>query len=389
MTNKTQCPNCLTVYFITDEQYQRSKGRVRCGTCRQPFSASFLADNESIYNTASEPSDPPSNSKEAERSAYEAARDDLAQNTLPASSIPPSQAKEISRLISKGDEQLDSWGSSESNEEEERSISDNEPDAPDLAKQVDNLVGEKIFHESQELPPAADGIEYTDKETIENEESEPQQATASVSNAENKSFSEEVSDTGDSEPLLLDEPFYLDGKRPRGKLYRWLGRPILALIIFLIFAVLLIALGYQLWLRQALPILENEALADKVVPYIEPLKSELDERLGFQLPVRRDLANLRLVSARIEPHPTRSSTTLLKVTILNRSAIAQPFPSMELALTDEGGRLVSRRSLSPEDYLHNNRLQNKVRPNELRQITVELLTFPKQAHGYELKLLSK
>jgi hypothetical protein len=60
---------------------------------------------------------------------------------------------------------------------------------------------------------------------------------------------------------------------------------------------------------------------------------------------------------------------------------------LELTLTDEGGRLVSRRSLSPDDYLHNNRLQNRMRANELRQVVIELLAFPKQAHGYELKLL--
>ena len=37
--NKTQCPNCLTDYTISDEQLRLSQGKVRCGKCLEQFDA--------------------------------------------------------------------------------------------------------------------------------------------------------------------------------------------------------------------------------------------------------------------------------------------------------------------------------------------------------------
>jgi hypothetical protein len=234
---------------------------------------------------------------------------------------------------------------------------DSENTAPDLATQVEILVGKKIL--------------------------------ATKSATQTDGWSAQTETQTDSEPLVLDEPFYLDGRRPRGVFYRWIVRPLMALVVLVAFLVLAVVLMYQLWLRQAVPALESEALAEKARPYLEPITAALDEHFDFRLPVRRDLVNLRLLAARTEPHPSRPSTILLKVSIVNKSTIAQPFPWMELVLMDENGRLVSRRALAPDDYLHNNRVARQIRANELRQVTIELLSFPKQAHGYELRLLNK
>ncbi|MFT4630851.1 MAG: hypothetical protein ACI8PV_001982, partial [Dinoroseobacter sp.] len=35
------------------------------------------------------------------------------------------------------------------------------------------------------------------------------------------------------------------------------------------------------------------------------------------------------------------------------------------------------------------RLENTINANELKRVTIELLAFPKQAHGFELRLLNK
>jgi hypothetical protein len=183
--------------------------------------------------------------------------------------------------------------------------------------------------------------------------------------------------------------FTLGRKPPRNALSRWLLTPVLVLLSI----ILLLILVWQLWMRQSLPWLDQwldqTQLVQRAAPYVEPLKNELEERLDVEFPERRDLPNLRLVSARVEPHPVRPSTTLLKVSLVNRSSIAQSFPWLELVLYDVDGRLVSRRTLSPVDYLHNNRVSNLIRANELRPVTIELLAFPRQAHGYELKIIER
>ena len=167
-------------------------------------------------------------------------------------------------------------------------------------------------------------------------------------------------------------------------LNRWVYGPLLGLVALVLIAVL----GYQLWLKQATPLLESPQLATVLEPVISPLKQQL-QKYAVTLPERRNLNQLELLSARTEAHPTRSSTILLRASLINRAKISQPFPWLELSLTDEDGRLVSRRAISPKDYLHNNRTENRINANELKQVTIELLAFPKQAHGFELRLLNK
>ena len=167
-------------------------------------------------------------------------------------------------------------------------------------------------------------------------------------------------------------------------LNRWVYGPLLGLVALVLIAVL----GYQLWLKQATPLLESPQLATVLEPVISPLKQQL-QKYAVSLPERRNLNQLELLSARTEAHPTRSSTILLRASLINRAKISQPFPWLELSLTDEDGRLVSRRAISPKDYLHNNRTENRINANELKQVTIELLAFPKQAHGFELRLLNK
>lgn len=181
---------------------------------------------------------------------------------------------------------------------------------------------------------------------------------------------------------IEDEDYPIDfGKTTKhSALSRWAYSPLLGLVALLLTA----ALSYQLWLKQAVPILESTQLATA----LQPIKQQL-QKYAVVLPERRNLKQLELLSARTEAHPTRSSTILLRASLINRAKISQPFPWLELSLTDEDGRLVSRRALAPNDYLHNNRLENLINANELKRVTIELLAFPKQAHGFELRMLNK
>jgi len=80
---------------------------------------------------------------------------------------------------------------------------------------------------------------------------------------------------------------------------------------------------------------------------------------------------------------------LLKISIINHAKIRQQLPWLEMSLMDADGRLVSRRNLSPSDYVYQNATDDLIGARELKKITIELLSFPKQATGYELKILNK
>ncbi|RBP53644.1 zinc-ribbon and DUF3426 domain-containing protein [Arenicella xantha] len=166
--------------------------------------------------------------------------------------------------------------------------------------------------------------------------------------------------------------------------FRWLAI-LLGLLLILLFSATLL---YQLWLKQWIKPNDSGRFDTAMQAVIDPLVEQLATR-NIELPVRRDLSQLELVSARTETHPTRPSTTLLRVSMINRASITQPLPWLELALRNSEGQLVSRRNLSPRDYLYNNKTTADIGPNQLKKVTIELLAFPKQVTGYELKIISR
>jgi predicted Zn finger-like uncharacterized protein len=183
--------------------------------------------------------------------------------------------------------------------------------------------------------------------------------------------------------VTVDSPFQLD-RKPKVRSYAWLLVPPLLMII----AALAITLTYQLWMKQILVLKNHSFVQKKLAELSVPLTKKLAEYEVF-LPVRRNLSKLELASAHTDAHPTRSSTTLLKISIINHAQIEQPLPWIEVALTNADGHLVSRRKLSPNDYVYQNATNTSIGARELKKVTIELLSFPKQATGYEVKMLSK
>ena len=133
---------------------------------------------------------------------------------------------------------------------------------------------------------------------------------------------------------------------------------------------------------------DNAAVRNVIEPVATPIRQKLED-YNVVFPDRKNLNGLQLLAADVEAHASRASTILLRVSLINRAKISQALPTLELTLTDADGRLVSRRSLKPEDYLYNNRTANTIGSNELKKVTIELLAFPKQATGYELRILGE
>lgn len=198
---------------------------------------------------------------------------------------------------------------------------------------------------------------------------------------------------GQTQADLVTEPFELDRnvkiKRSFGAR---LGSLLIAIPLLVIVLLLLVALVYQLWLRQVIVLDEQSSVQQSAKEKITQITTPIVEKLyGYDvvLPSRRNLSQLELASAHTEAHPTRPSTTLLRISIINHANIEQPLPWLEMSLSDAEGRLVSRRSLSPRDYVYQNETDNIIGARELKKVTIELLSFPKKATGFELKILDK
>jgi hypothetical protein len=123
---------------------------------------------------------------------------------------------------------------------------------------------------------------------------------------------------------------------------------------------------------------------------VEPVASTAAEQISriVALPSKTRVGELELVSAKLSEHPTRSATSLLQIRILNHVTFEQKLPSLQLTLFDTDGRIISRRVLNPDLYTHNNNTSSNIKARELKTISIELLDFPKNTEGYEIKVIS-
>lgn len=378
MTNRTQCPNCLTNYYISDQQFRRCRGKVRCGNCKQTFNAVLISEEDA-----------------------KAKSERLSKRILHAQRQARAEALEKYKQKKEQRKQQEIFFESVSEEKYETSVSQISVDPMTVSLVgLDEVPKPELSPEPPEAKPEVEAkVEIEPKseieakvEKIEQQKAESEQSDQELISKVDQLIEEKLTPNqapvSKTEITIPNKPqrkkFSLDNKQAVSVKTR-AKHGLLLLVTLLLGAVLL----YQLWLRQATPFLERNKLPDSVSKAGDSLTKTLSESYGIELPIRSDLSKMHLVSARTQAHPTRASTTLLVVSLLNKSDIAQPYPWLELSLSDEDGRLVSRRALSPHDYRHNNRLSHLIQPKELRQVTIELLAFPKQAHGFELKLLNK
>lgn len=433
--HNTQCPHCFTTYVISDEQFRVSEGMVRCGTCRERFQARFLKEETST------PKFDPS----------EAFIEPLSADAEQINRPEAEGSDQIIFINSENDTvsniQLASFEdniSNSINSDLSLEIDDNAPITPvDSSKlSAEEMLAnirtkqarekeQKEFIKQQELSlPTTNSDQFSDSfqaiHDLERTESyaatpsieiiNPSEAIVSVtkSNSVNKatldssardSLINQVDSLVDTKlaqsSLLasgaakakkksgnvkdnLKSEFKITEDKRKTSIWTW----VFSLPLLIIISALIVLLVYQLWMKQIIAFDKNSIIQKEIAAVTIPLAQEL-EKVDIKLPVRRNLSQLELLSARTEAHPTRSSTTLLKVDILNRADISQPLPWLEMTLTDADGDLVSLRNLSPNDYIYNNNINNQIGSKELKKITIELLSFPKQATGYELKMLNR
>ena len=75
------------------------------------------------------------------------------------------------------------------------------------------------------------------------------------------------------------------------------------------------------------------------------------ERAGCDLKPPRGTLSIELVQTSVAPHPRYENALRLSAVLVNRAEQAQPYPVMEVSLTDSEGQVLARRSFAPAQYL--------------------------------------
>lgn len=102
----------------------------------------------------------------------------------------------------------------------------------------------------------------------------------------------------------------------------------------------------------------------------------------------QDPRQIELVEVEVAPHPKFNRALSFSAVLVNRAVFSQPFPLLELSLTDTHGTQVVRRTFKPEEYLSQPALVAQgMSPNVAVSARLEF-TQPEPAAGYEVQLVS-
>lgn len=126
------------------------------------------------------------------------------------------------------------------------------------------------------------------------------------------------------------------------------------------------------------------------VPATRGALNEACRLLGCEVPLPRQLKLLSIDSYEVRADPRREGVIVLNAVIRNRAPFAQAYPALQFALTDDSGRDLVSRVLSPREYLEAGSAENLIGKgidaSGDASLTVYLDTSRTRANGYRLEL---
>lgn len=182
------------------------------------------------------------------------------------------------------------------------------------------------------------------------------------------------------EPAIADDQTQLiqnlNQGRNKSELPVWVGKYSLLATISVLFIILLGQVGYF--------------YMDKLV-HITPLKPLLEAGCrvaGCTVPEIQNIGEIDQLSSRLTPLAGRDGGFKVSSILVNRAIRSQPFPALELTLTDRAGNMISRRVVTRDQYLAKEK-STVMMPNEAVDINIRFRTPSIRVDGFELRPVSQ
>lgn len=121
-------------------------------------------------------------------------------------------------------------------------------------------------------------------------------------------------------------------------------------------------------------------------PTLRPWLDAACLRLSCRLPVRTDLSQIALVSRDVRPHPSQANALIISATMLNRASFVQPYPIVEITLSDLDEQRVAMRRVAPQEYQMDARvLARGLTPGATATFEIEVEDPGRNAVAFEFK----
>ncbi len=389
----TLCPHCSTCFRITTEQVNAAQGNVRCGNCGAVFNAldnpgpepDFFTDPEfeTRDNTAPD-TDFPANPvfTEIEPPLTGPEKPDYDQQS-------PQEKNEQEQTYSLFQEMdFIPLGETEKSSEHAKSPDHQKIRTEDKKEkeEKDILAEKEIFSSLLSETTVEDSSEYflneVDNTTIEeleklflpdepeHAEAEPAQEPVQKPSGKKKikiSLGEIVKKPAQKIAVLI-------GEIPRPSLSLPVFNPIILSAGSLLLILLL--LGQYIYFAR-------DYLAQQH-PGLRPLLEKMCVPLGCKIPLQRDLDKLQLTHRDVRTHPLIPDALLINATFINKAPFPQPYPAIELKLSNLSGKLVGKRLFQPKEYLSGNPdISAGIAPDTQVYLVLELADPGKQAINFE------
>ena len=111
--------------------------------------------------------------------------------------------------------------------------------------------------------------------------------------------------------------------------------------------------------------------------------------LQCRLPLRENLARLKVLDSDVKPHPRTQGALLITASLRNEAAFAQNYPIVEVKLIDKSSRAVALRRFAPRSYLGDaDAIAAGIAANASLPIVFEVIDPGANASGFEFSFLT-
>jgi Zn-finger nucleic acid-binding protein len=103
-----------------------------------------------------------------------------------------------------------------------------------------------------------------------------------------------------------------------------------------------------------------------------PVLNVMCKTFGCKLPPWREPQAFTMLSRDVRPSPDAPGTLLVQATFRNDARWSQPWPALQLSLSDADGRSIGARVFSANEYLDKSVTQTELSPGQSAQVSLRL-----------------
>jgi predicted Zn finger-like uncharacterized protein len=360
----TRCPNCQTYFKISADHLKKAGGKVRCGQCMKVFNSlgNLLEELPVSLQERTRPANAPKPKPAAKPAAAPKPQAAPAPRPAPtatpsapppakptppppraeATPPPPAAPRATARPAPTPPTRVPAGAKAPA-----VAAAPSEPvfvvEAPPEEK---TLIVDAEPMPSLDLNAPSDTLDLNSEDQVQNLDVGPHSSVRDLI-----PYPGPIGDT--AAPAMFSDVFF--------------GAGVVTLLIVFI-------LQYSYFMRDDL------ARYDELRPWVQTMCGVLN----CDLPMQQNVDLIKLTHRDITVHPRVKGALLINAVFVNTAGYTQPFPLMQITLSDVGGRVIAKRRFQPAEYLDADvNLRRGMLSNTPIQIVLEIADPGKDAENFE------